>query len=93
MDVPPETANSIDDDPPEEENLIEAFARVVSVADGIALLEPEPKTSCGGCTSLACSTHSALNNRLAARRFTLHTPEDLAVGDRVVVGTPARGLN
>jgi len=76
----------------EEEGLIEAFARVVSVADGVAVLEPEPKTSCGGCNSLACGTHSAMSNRLAARRFSLVTAETLAVGERVVVGVRARDL-
>lgn len=76
---------------PRDTQMIEAFARVVSVEDGMAWLEPEPKTSCGGCTSLACGAGN-LSSRIMARRFSFTNDEKLAVGERVVVGVRESAL-
>jgi sigma-E factor negative regulatory protein RseC len=76
---------------------VEGIARVVSVEDGLAWLEPEQTTSCGHCASSAsCGTGQreaagigTVANRLAARRFTLENLEGAAalqVGERVVIG-------
>jgi sigma-E factor negative regulatory protein RseC len=78
-------------------HLVEGIARVVSVEDGLAWLEPEQTTSCGHCASSAsCGTGQreaagigTVASRLAARRFPLDNPEGAAalqVGERVVIG-------
>ncbi|CAK0753400.1 sigma-E factor negative regulatory protein RseC [Gammaproteobacteria bacterium] len=69
----------------EKDTIIEAFARVVSVDDDIAWLEPEPKTTCDSCTSLVCSAGN-LTSRIVARRFILPNEENFMIGERVVVG-------
>ena len=69
--------------------LAESVARVVALKDGVPWLEPEPKSSCGGCVSLAvCAAKGGGFNALAARRFPLFDAPELRVGERVVVGLP-----
>jgi len=71
---------------PDSRDLAESVARVVVVDRGVAWLEAEPKASCSGCLSAAtCSPHASAASA-AARRFPLHHPADLQVGERVVVG-------
>lgn len=78
--------------------LVEGIARVVRVADGVALLEPEQTTSCGSCAaSAACGQKGigTLASRVEARRFALQngveTPP-LQEGERVVLGVGQRAL-
>lgn len=77
---------------PEDAEMIEGTARIVSVADGFACLEPEQTTACGGCHSAAACGVQPGSKRLVARRFTLPNDHDFKVGERVVVGVPDRTL-
>ncbi|HYN76284.1 MAG TPA: SoxR reducing system RseC family protein, partial [Lamprocystis sp. (in: g-proteobacteria)] len=75
--------------------LVEGTARVVAVTGGLAWLEPEQTTSCGGCASAALCGAKGIGttaNRLAFRRFSLPDAPSLAVGERVVVGVSERAL-
>lgn len=67
-------------------NTIEGFARVVSVEGAMAWLEPEQTTSCGSCATASACGGKAGPNWLQARRFRIANEDDLAVGERVVVG-------
>lgn len=75
-------------DDTDRQDLIEGTARVVAVEDGMAVLEPEQTTSCGGCASANMCGDKAGNSAqwLQARRFSVENDHDLEVGDRVVVG-------
>lgn len=80
------------DSPDPDIDLIEGTARVVAVEGGLAWLEPEQTTACGGCkASKVCGVEPG-SRRLVARRFSLRNDEGLAVGDRVVVGVTAGTL-
>ena len=75
--------------------LVEGYAQVVAVADGIAWFEPEQTTSCGGCASAnSCGAKGigTVAARLEARRFALPNRDHLRVGERVVVGVSQRAL-
>jgi sigma-E factor negative regulatory protein RseC len=76
------------DDVPDRQDLVEGTARVVAIEGGMAVLEPEQTTSCGGCASANMCGDKAGNSAqwLKARRFSVANDHDLAVGDRVVVG-------
>lgn len=76
----------------EDQATIEGTARVVGVEDGLAWLEPEQTTACGGCHSAAACGVEAGNRRLVARRFSLPNDHDFKVGERVVVGVPDHAL-
>jgi len=68
---------------------VEGIAYVVAVEGGKVLLEPEQTSSCGGCAgSTACGAKGigTVANRLEARRFQIANPDDLVVGERVVIG-------
>jgi len=73
---------------------VEGVAKVVAVEGGVAICEPEPTGTCGGCMSAAlCGVKSGGTNRRAvARRFSLPNDFGLKVGDRVVVGIPQATL-
>jgi sigma-E factor negative regulatory protein RseC len=76
---------------------VEGIARVVSVDDGVAWLEPEQTTSCGGCASAsACGSGAkgigSVASRLEARRFRLEDDRRFSVGARIVVGVDERAL-
>jgi sigma-E factor negative regulatory protein RseC len=77
---------------PEDHGMIEGTARVVAVENGLAVLEPEQTTACGGCHAAAACGVQPGNRRLVARRFSLPNDHDLAIGERVVVGVPERTL-
>ena len=94
-------STTIDDDArdladgPGRPELVEGTARVVAVEAGVAWLEPEQTTSCGGCASAGvCGTKGigTTASRLEFRRFPLADSPDLAVGDRVVIGVSERAL-
>lgn len=69
-----------------DRTLLEGTARVVAVEDGIAWLEPEQTTACGGCkASKVCGVDPG-SPRLKARRFSMPNAHDLRIGERVVVG-------
>lgn len=71
---------------PETADVLEGTARVVAVEGGLAWLEPEQTTACGGCkASKVCGVEPG-SRRLVARRFSLPNDEGLTVGERVVVG-------
>lgn len=75
--------------------LVEGIAHVVAVKDGIAWLEPEQTSSCGGCSaSGACGAKGigTVAGRLEARRFALANDNGLAVGETVVVGISESAL-
>lgn len=76
---------------------VEGIARVVRVEDDVAWFEPEQTASCGHCaSSAACGASSvatgtgngigSIARRIEFRRFPLDNSNNLAVGDRVVVG-------
>jgi len=72
---------------PSGRTLVEGVARVVSLSDGHALLEPEVSSGCKGCVSAGlCGAFSGGAGSLAARRFTIVNDHGLNVGERVVVG-------
>lgn len=74
--------------------LVEGLAHVVAVEGGVAWLEPEQTSSCGGCAaSGACGAKGigTTAGRLEARRFSL-AGQNLAVGDTVVVGISESAL-
>ena len=74
---------------------LEGIARVVLIEGGTTWLEPEQTTSCGGCASAAsCGAPGvgSIASRIQARRFRLDHPDQLSVGERVVVGVDARAL-
>lgn len=84
-------------------HMVEGIARVVSVGDGIAWLEPEQTTSCGHCASSAsCGSAQqeapgmgTVASRLQARRFALDNPPGplaLEVGERVIIGVEDKAL-
>lgn len=75
----------------DDTTMIEAFARVVAVDGDVAWLEPEPKTSCGSCASLACGAEGAASH-IIARRFSLDNVEDYELGERIVVGIHSSDL-
>lgn len=68
---------------------VEGIAQVVAIEGAVAWLEPEQTTGCKGCAA-ASSCHTpgigTIANRRAQRRFALHNPGDLRVGERIVVG-------
>lgn len=69
--------------------MVEGFARVVAVEDGVVWLEPEQTSSCGGCASSSVCGAKGMGtaaSRLEARRFQLDNRAGLVVGERVVVG-------
>jgi sigma-E factor negative regulatory protein RseC len=69
--------------------LVEATARVVAFDRGVAVLEPEPGTSCGSCAAASTCGAKGIGSaasRLEGRRFRLDLPGDLAIGEQVVVG-------
>jgi len=75
--------------------LVEGTARVVAVEGGVAWLEPEQTTSCGGCASAGLCGAKGIGttaNLLERRRFPLANAPGLAVGERVVVGVSERAL-
>ena len=75
--------------------MIEGFAHVVAVEDGVAWLEPEQTSSCGACAaSSACGAKGmgTTASRLEARRFKLDNHAGLVVGERVVVGIRENAL-
>lgn len=75
--------------------LVEGVARVVALEAGLAWLEPEQTSSCGGCSAAGlCGAKGigTLASRLEARRFPLPNDADLAVGERVIVGISERAL-
>ena len=69
-------------------DLVEGTVRVVALEGGMAMLEPEQTTSCGGCGSAAVCGEKGGNSAqwLQARRFAIANDHDLVVGDRIVVG-------
>lgn len=74
---------------------IEGIAYVVAVEGNMVWLEPEQTSSCGGCAgSTACGAKGigATANRLEARRFQIINPDDLVVGERVVIGIREHAL-
>ncbi|HVI51464.1 MAG TPA: SoxR reducing system RseC family protein [Candidatus Sulfotelmatobacter sp.] len=72
---------------PSGRTLVEGIARVVSLSEGFALLEPEVSSGCKGCVSAGlCGAMSGGKGSLAARRFTIVNDQGLLVGERVVVG-------
>lgn len=79
---------------PVGEGPLEAVARVVGFDRGLAILEPEPSSSCSGCMSAAlCGTAGPGSaRRKLAKRFTMATPPGVEIGDRVVVGLGAERL-
>lgn len=74
----------------EDGSTIEGTARVVGLDGGLAWLEPEQTTACGGCHSAAACGVEPGNKRLVARRFSLPNDHGLTVGERVVVGVADR---
>ena len=75
--------------------LVEGFAHVVAVEEGLAWLEPEQTSTCGACSSAsACGAKGigTLASRLEARRFSLPNRDGLRVGERVVVGISEKAL-
>lgn len=80
-----------------DNHTVEGIARVVSISEGMAWLEPEQTTSCGSCASAtACGSGATgigtVASRIEARRFVIDNPADLRVGERVVVGIADRAL-
>jgi sigma-E factor negative regulatory protein RseC len=76
-------------------HVVEGIARVVAIDAGVAWLEPEQTGSCGGCASAASCGDKGIGtiaSRIAARRFPLHNPAGLVVGERVVVGVGESAL-
>lgn len=83
-------------------HLVEGIARVVRIDGGMAWFEPEQTTSCGHCaSSAACGITAAtgggaglgsIARRIEFRRFPLDNAQQLAVGERVVVGVDQRAL-
>lgn len=69
-----------------DRTILEGTARVVAVENGIAWLEPDQTTSCGGCKAAKVCGVDAGSPRLVARRFSMPNAYDLRVGERVVVG-------
>lgn len=82
------------DSMPERQTLVEGTVRVISIEGGMATLEPEQTTSCGGCGSAAVCGEKGGNSAqwLQARQFTIVNDHDLVVGDRVVIGVSERSL-
>jgi len=75
--------------------MVEGFAHVVAVEDGVAWLEPEQTSSCGSCASSSACGAKGLGttaSRLEARRFKLDNHAGLVVGERVVVGIRENAL-
>lgn len=68
-----------------EHGLMEGIARVVAVEGGVAWLEPEQTTACGGCHASATCGAKPGSARLVARRFTMANDHDFRVGERIVV--------
>jgi sigma-E factor negative regulatory protein RseC len=84
-----------DDGDPRRSCLVEGIARVIAVESGLAWLEPEQTTTCGGCASAGLCGAKGIGttaSRLERRRFPLPGVPGLAVGDRVVVGVDERAL-
>lgn len=73
---------------PSGRTLVEGVARVVSLGQGQALLEPEVSSGCKGCVSagLCGAMSGGTEGSLTKRRFTIVNDRDLKVGERVVVG-------
>lgn len=71
---------------PSGRTLVEGVARVVSLSDDQALMEPEVSSGCKGCVSAGLCGAMSGQGSLAARRFTIVNDRDLKVGERVVVG-------
>jgi sigma-E factor negative regulatory protein RseC len=69
-----------------DRTILEGTARVVAVEHGLAWLEPDQTTSCGGCKAAKVCGVDAGSPRLVARRFSMPNAHDLHVGERVVVG-------
>lgn len=69
-----------------DRTLLEGTARVVAVEGGIAWLEPEQTTACGGCKANKVCGVDPGSPRLKARRFSMPNVHELRVGERVVVG-------
>ncbi|HLO79236.1 MAG TPA: SoxR reducing system RseC family protein [Magnetospirillum sp.] len=69
-----------------DRELIEGVARVVAVEGGVAWLEPEQTTACGGCHASATCGAKPGSARLVARRFAMANDHDFQVGERIVVG-------
>lgn len=68
--------------------LVEGIARVVALEGGIAWLEPEQVSACGGCKSAGlCGATGGDSRRAIARRFPLVNDVGLRVGERIVIGT------
>lgn len=76
--------------------LVEGFAHVVALEGETVWLEPEQTTSCGHCAaSSACGGKGGigtLTDRLEARRFSLPNPDNLRIGERVVIGVSEKAL-
>lgn len=76
-------------------HIVEGFARIVRVEDGMALLEPEQTGGCAGCASAAACNEKGIGtlaNRLEARRFAIPNDTALRAGDRVVLGIRPHSL-
>jgi sigma-E factor negative regulatory protein RseC len=76
-------------------SVIEGVAHVVSVEGGLAYLEPEQTSGCGGCASSAVCGEKGIGtlaSRLEMRRFTVANTLSLAVGERVVLGVKPHSL-
>jgi sigma-E factor negative regulatory protein RseC len=73
----------------------EGIAHVVALDGEVAWLEPEQTGSCGGCAaSGSCGAKGigTLASRLEYRRFKIGNENNLAVGERIVVGIPDNAL-
>jgi len=73
----------------------EGIAHVVAVDGTVAWLEPEQTGSCGGCAaSGSCGAKGigTMASRLEFRRFQINNENNLAIGERVVVGIPDNAL-
>ncbi|QIW15987.1 transcriptional regulator [Pasteurellaceae bacterium RH1A] len=70
-------------------------ATVVAYREGIATVQCQAKSGCGGCSAQSgCGTKSlsALVGERFAPRFELEVPEVLEVGDKVQLGLPEQTL-
>lgn len=76
-------------------NVVEGVARIVSVENGLAVLEPIQSGGCGGCSIASVCNEKGIGtlaSRLEARRFTVPDALDLQPGDQVVLGIRPRSL-
>ena len=66
---------------------MEEQAHVVEIADGVAWVEKERQTQCGGCSLRNGCGSAVLSKVLGARRNRIQVIDPLAVrvGDRVVI--------